>query len=227
MSKYIVGIDPSKNGTGVVIFETSDDYLNVINTFYMAFTQVKKEESPNIKLSRKKDYEFAENKVFNDVKEIISFIKSKTVNSDTIVAIEDYAYGATGNTFDIGEFVGHLKINLLQNDYQLRLYEPSVIKKFATGKGNSDKVSMGDAFIKAHSLLPHILMLTENLEDYQSPKADLVDAFWIADLNLNERRLRVGSKKLSDYNEKQIEVFNAVSNKQKINILSRPYLKKE
>lgn len=225
VNKFIVGIDPSMNGTGVVILETDETYKKITDTKYLGFTQVKKMESQNIIFSRQKDFSFRENKMIRDVKAIIDFIDSNVEKEDTYIALEDYAYGATGNTFNIGEFVGLLKIKLIESGYKLRLYEPSVIKKFATGKGNADKVSMGDAYINSTS--SHKLNIKENLEDYESPKADIVDAFWIASLNLLERQVRIGTELLSNLTEKQIEIFNAVSNKKKINILTQEYLTKE
>ena len=62
------------------------------------------------------------------------------------VALEGYAYGASGNNFDIGEFVGYIKTMIYLAHIPMRIYDPNSIKKFATGRGVADKLTMYEFF---------------------------------------------------------------------------------
>ena len=60
-------------------------------------------------------------------------------NDITDVAIEDYSYGSQGKVFHIAENTGLLKWKIWQAEIEYKLLAPTVIKKFATGKGNAKK----------------------------------------------------------------------------------------
>lgn len=174
----LVGIDPSINGTGFTAIECDENY-NQLSLFFLGFSKVKKLEmhleNQHIVLLDKSygDYPYHARGeiIYNHFKKY--FPKWNEVN---YVAIEDYAMGATGRVFDIGEMVGSIKQELWKQNVSYKKYPPSVVKQFATGKGNSDKVFMGKAFSDLQK--PFI----EGLNDYESPKADLVDSFWMAQL---------------------------------------------
>ena len=54
---------------------------------------------------------------------------------------------------------------------------PTVIKKFATGKGNADKAKMQDAFMQENNIdLKHELKMTEK---QWNPSSDIIDAYYI------------------------------------------------
>jgi hypothetical protein len=101
------------------------------------------------------------------------------------VAIEDYAFSATGRVFHIGEHTGVLKYLLYKNGYAVKSIPPTVIKKFATGKGNADKPRMTDAFLNAYPSAQawrsvFFPRTAPNASPAKSPLADLADAYWIA-----------------------------------------------
>lgn len=103
----------------------------------------------------------------------------------TSVAIEDYAFGATGRVFHIGEHTGLLKYLLWKHPYPVQGIPPTVIKKFATGKGNADKPKMVAAFLSdypvAESWIPLFFPRAQSSASIaKSPLADLADAYWIA-----------------------------------------------
>ncbi len=101
------------------------------------------------------------------------------------VAIEDYAYAATGRVFHIGENTGILKYFLDEMDLDIHPVPPTVVKKFATGKGNADKNAMTAAFLNTHpsarswidAFFPRF---KKGSSPAKSPLADLADAYWIA-----------------------------------------------
>lgn len=101
------------------------------------------------------------------------------------VTIEDYAFNATGRVFHIGEHTGVLKYLLYKSGYVVNSIPPTVIKKFATGKGNADKPRMTQAFLDAYPsantwrtvFFPRT---SRTASPAKSPLADLADAYWIA-----------------------------------------------
>ena len=101
------------------------------------------------------------------------------------VWIEDYAFNATGRVFHIGENTGILKHYLDLRDITYTPVPPTVVKKFATSKGNADKYKMVDAFLKDYP--PARDWITKFFPRYKpgailakSPLSDLADAYFIA-----------------------------------------------
>ena len=92
------------------------------------------------------------------------------------IQIEDYSYGSTGRVFHIAENLGLLKYKLkMECNWDYTLLPPSVIKKFATDKGNANKELMLDAFEKdTGANLPKIFDTTS-----KSPVSDVADAYFI------------------------------------------------
>jgi Holliday junction resolvasome RuvABC endonuclease subunit len=92
--------------------------------------------------------------------------------------IEDYAMGARGRIFNIGENGGILKHQLWIHNFPFQTYPPTVIKKFATGKGNAKKDAMWEQFVEdtGEESLYQALIGTNKLD---SPVTDIVDAWYI------------------------------------------------
>ena len=65
-----------------------------------------------------------------------------------LVAIEDYAFSRGGHAHETGELGGVVKYVLMQCDQDYVLIGPSSLKKFATGKGNANKIAMAVAAAK-------------------------------------------------------------------------------
>jgi len=108
-------------------------------------------------------------------KNIIQFIKH---HKSTFVGIEGYSFGSHGKVFNIAENTGILKYNLFDWGIKHEVYPPTIIKKFATGKGNSSKEMMIESFIDETNIdLQEILGTKSPLV---SPINDLVDSYWIA-----------------------------------------------
>ena len=96
------------------------------------------------------------------------------------LAIEGYAFGAKGQVFNIGENTGILKYKLAEKvSNVINVIAPSAIKKFATGKGNANKLLMYEAFVEETG--DDLAELFE-FDPYngQSPVSDIVDSYYIA-----------------------------------------------
>jgi hypothetical protein len=108
-------------------------------------------------------------KLYGDAKTGINRIKPT-------IQIEDYSFGSTGRVFHIAENLGLLKYKLkIECGWEYTLIAPSVIKKFATDKGNANKEIMlsafqGDTGVNLGELFD---------SSAKSPISDVVDAYFI------------------------------------------------
>ena len=92
------------------------------------------------------------------------------------IQIEDYSYGSTGRVFHIAENLGLLKYKLkMECGWDYTLLPPSVIKKFATDKGNANKELMLEAFEKDTGVNLELLFDTKS----KSPITDVADAYFV------------------------------------------------
>lgn len=98
--------------------------------------------------------------------------------SDCVITIEDYSFGSKGRVFHIAENCGLLKYKLWKLGYSFECVPPTVIKKFATGKGNATKEKMVEAFKELTGVDLHDEILKGKKLD--SPVTDIVDSFYIA-----------------------------------------------
>lgn len=120
------------------------------------------------------------------------------------ILIEDYAFAAKGRVFNIAENCGLLKYMLYKEGYKFSTVAPSVIKKYATGKGNANKDDMWLAFFELTGvdLVGTYGPISRRVI---SPVTDIVDAYyltrWMHD-SLN--------------NPEESEKMNRGTNKQKV-----------
>lgn len=218
----ICGFDLSMNSSGIVKLEL-DDNLEIISTDYLGFTQVKKHESDKVSYFKKDSFGCRYDITNWMIEKIQEFGKDCEY-----IAIEDYAYGANGTVFDIAEFGGSVKMMVFNSKKNMRLYDPGSIKKFATGKGNVDKISMWKAFESSSEVKPDIKSLPEPTTGKGiSPTSDIIDAYWIARLLRDELRLRKGIISLRELSEEKISIFNRVSKSQPQNLLDTEFILKK
>lgn len=99
------------------------------------------------------------------------------------VYIEDYSFGSKGRVFHIAENCGLLKHKLWEVGFKQSAVAPTVVKKFATGKGNADKEKMVAAFVAETGLDLQKMLFPKKLG---SPVTDLVDSYYIAKYGYND-----------------------------------------
>ena len=103
----------------------------------------------------------------------------KNKSNTAKVFIEGYSFGSKGQAvFQIAENCGILKYRL-QMSHSI-LYDtivPSVVKKYASGKGNADKQLMYDSF-KEHTKKD--LMKMFDMQKLNNPVTDIIDSYYIA-----------------------------------------------
>ena len=93
--------------------------------------------------------------------------------------IEGYSFGSKGQAvFQIAENCGILKYRLqLSPSILYDTVVPSVVKKFASGKGNADKQLMYDSF-KEHTKQDLIKLF--DMGKLNNPVTDIIDSYYIA-----------------------------------------------
>ena len=93
------------------------------------------------------------------------------------VFIEGYAYGVTSNRAPIYENTAILKHKMWKRKITFKTYPPTVVKKFATGKGNANKELMYEQFCKDTGT---DLIGEFKMSRLGNPITDIVDAYYIA-----------------------------------------------
>lgn len=132
--KYI-GLDISLTSTGIVAINKG----KIIKQHLV---------KPKMK-GRKKDRAIMQIK-----QEIVKTVQEISSSSSCRVMIEDFAYGilhmkhCTNCVFEIGGLGYSVSIALMEMGYDIRKVEPTVLKKFVTGKGNAKKDIMIKEILK-------------------------------------------------------------------------------
>lgn len=95
------------------------------------------------------------------------------------IILEDYSFGSKGRVFNLAENCGLLKHKLWQSKYIFDTIAPTVLKKFATGKGNANKDAMYASFLAAGN--PDInKTISPKKATIGNPVSDIVDSYYLA-----------------------------------------------
>ena len=125
-------------------------------------------------LHTEKDYTSEPQRYENIAKWVIDTIQFYDYNAIPQINLEDYSFASKGRVFHIAENMGLLKYKLYREGWKYNLLAPSVIKKFATGKGNANKEDMVIAFeMDTHTDLKDKFDCGIN-----SPITDIADAYF-------------------------------------------------
>lgn len=209
----VVGIDASPHSTGLVKF-TLDEDLNILEIERLGFFGYKEPKKTknwsiptfkNIVSYDEEKYDFY-NRTIMMMEHIWPFIEDCEY-----VCEEDYSLYGSGLLNQIFDFSSQIKFQALRNGSKLRLIEPLTLKMFAANSGKAQKPEMFDAFVSdsnSHMLdlsdLPQIPIHSRGQfaglrnKNGSSPLSDIVDAFFLGILLVEELRIRKGTKQLSD-----------------------------
>ena len=174
----IVGIDYSLNSPAICI--AGDDFDFDKCSFHFLTSKKKHigKFGKNIFGYEIKDYKTPIERFTNISTWVLDIIhKHKTDTAK--VFIEGYSFGSKGQAiFQIAENCGILKYRLqLSPSILYDTVVPSVVKKFASGKGNADKQLMYDSFSK-HTKQDLLKMF--DMGKLNNPVTDIVDSYYIA-----------------------------------------------
>lgn len=168
----VVGIDYSMSSPSICVHTGSEWSLS--NCKFHFLTSRKKFSFPSAVFhgTLHTDYTTQEERFTNIASWAIS-----NIPSDAKVGLEGYAYASKGVVFDIGENTGLLKHFLWKKKISFEVFSPPSIKKFATGKGNANKLAMYESFVTETQMdISSIIDCKEG----DSPMSDIIDSYYIA-----------------------------------------------
>jgi Holliday junction resolvasome RuvABC endonuclease subunit len=173
--KIIVGIDYSLTSPAICVAKDKS-----FSNSYFYFLNDRKSvqgQCHNILGEEHDDY-LTDQERYENIATWVLGILSNFDKDKIYIMIEDYSFGSKGKVFNLAENCGLLKYLLYKNGYRFFTVPPTVVKKFATGKGNATKEKMYEAFVKDTFVDLHsIISPTTKLG---SPTTDIVDAWYIA-----------------------------------------------
>jgi len=171
----IAGIDYSMTSPAICIYDTDTEFKFENCDFYF-MTQLKKYD--DVPLENVHGHYFEYDDSMNRYDLISSHFIDRILDSGVVhVFIEDYSMGSKGKVFNIAENTGILKYRLWLLQIPVTTVPPTVIKKFATGKGNANKERMQEVFEEENAVrLKDVLSMTEK---QWNPSSDLIDAYYI------------------------------------------------
>lgn len=97
----------------------------------------------------------------------------------SLVCLEGYAMGASGISFQIGESTGVLKQELWARRFDVITPAPTVIKKFASGKGNAQKDVLESKFIQETGVNIRVFMGNVQTAKSWNPSSDIIDSYFL------------------------------------------------
>ena len=174
----IVGIDYSLNSPAICIADDSFDFSKCSFHFLTSKKKHIGKFGKNIFGYEHKEYN---NPIirFSNISMWALDIIHKYKKDTAQVFVEGYSFGSKGQAvFQIAENCGILKYRLQMSPSIL--YDtivPSVVKKYASGKGNADKQLMYDSFLN-HTGAD--LLKTFDMGKLNNPVTDIVDSYYIA-----------------------------------------------
>lgn len=175
----ILGIDLSLTSPACCLFNGDEFNFNGCKFYFL--TSNNKLAGSNFPITGTliKEYNNDQERYHNITKWIVDIIYESSPNH---VFIEDYSFSSTGRVFNIAENCGVLKQTLWKSGITFTTIPPTVVKKQATGKGNSNKDLMEQSFIQetGFDIRKH-LQLSKSVSN---PVSDIVDSFYVCKAGL-------------------------------------------
>ena len=176
--RTIVGIDYSLNSPAICIADNSFDFNKCSFHFLTSKKKHIGQFGKNIFGYEHKEYNTPIER-FTNISSWALDIIHKHKKDTAKVFIEGYSFGSKGQAvFQIAENCGILKYRLqLSPSILYDTVVPSVVKKFASGKGNADKQLMYNSFLN-HTGAD--LLKAFDMGKLNNPVTDIVDSYYIA-----------------------------------------------
>lgn len=203
----VLGIDPSLNGSGFMIMRNE----KVVDYFF--FSQVIKivDSSEGHGMLNRNDGPKRLEVIYN------FFIELMAKYNFDYAAIEDYAFGAKSNsTFQIGGIGEMFRLQLYIAGIPFREYEPTKVKKYATGNGTAEKSAM---VVEAYKN-------GFDVSAYGKSGEDLADSYWIGRMLSTELKLHKDTSYGSMLEKNKRETFTEATKAYPIPIINRPFISK-
>jgi len=182
----IAGIDYSLTCPAICVYDTTKNNFNYKNTsiYFRSNLNRFKCYSNEVLSGENHGVWNSDEDRYDDISNWAMTIITQKHDVDSVI-IEGYSYGSTGKVFHIAENTAILKYNLWDSRIPFTIVPPTMIKKYATGKGNANKVKMHDHFLKDNPTIDLPSMLTPKSNNIISPVGDIVDAYYITKYGLS------------------------------------------
>jgi Holliday junction resolvasome RuvABC endonuclease subunit len=180
------GIDYSMTSPALCVYNTDSGEFSFDNCTFYFLTQSKKYE---IDTENIHGMLFEYDNEMQRYDTISSYFLDRIMENEVDkVYMEDYSMGSKGRVFHIAENTGVLKYRMWSFGIPFQTIPPTVIKKFASGKGNANKERMQEVFEEQNEVK---LKQIFNMTDKQwNPSSDLIDAYYICKYGLNDNTLQ-------------------------------------
>ena len=186
MKKKIAGIDYSLTSPAICVYKDENDGhfdFDKCVVHYLSNNERQQQLATGSGLDNLKAEPYPEWQSEEERHEKLSTCAYNLVQGCEEVFLEGYAFATSvqAGVRSIAENTGLLKHKMWKNKITFKTYPPTVIKKFATGKGNANKELMYEAF-KYELLTPNDLkeQLTPRAMKITNPISDIVDSYFIA-----------------------------------------------
>jgi Holliday junction resolvasome RuvABC endonuclease subunit len=167
-----IGIDYSLTSPSICIYDGKDFNFSNCKFYYLTDNKKREVAVANITGTLHQDYTTDQQRYYN----ITTWVLDKLHTTDNVF-IEGYSLGSTGMVFNIAENTGLLKHYMWKQNIKFSIIPPTVIKKFATGKGNANKQLLQDKFIEETGLdIKRMLNMTDK---QWNPSSDIIDSYYI------------------------------------------------
>ena len=182
----VCGIDYSMTSPALCVYNTDSGEFKFDNCTFYFLTQSKKYEIDTENIHGML-FEYDDEMQRYDI--ISSYFLDRIMENEVDkVYMEDYSMGSKGRVFHIAENTGVLKYRMWSFGIPFQTIPPTVIKKFASGKGNANKERMQEVFEEQNEVKLKQLF---NMTDKQwNPSSDLIDAYYICKYGLNDNTLQ-------------------------------------
>ena len=186
MKKKIAGIDYSLTSPAICVYKDENgghfDFDRCV-FHYLSNTEKQRQSAAGCGLDNIRAEPYPEWQSEEERHEKLATWAYNIVQGCDEVFLEGYAFAtsAQAGVRSLAENTGLLKHKMWKNKLTFSTYPPTVIKKFATGKGNANKEQMYDAFVD-ELLTPTDLKerLTPKAKKVINPISDIVDSYFIA-----------------------------------------------
>ena len=184
--RKIAGIDYSLTSPAICVWKSVDDRLFDFDSCDLYYL----ENSPRWKSTTATSHgllnlhpeEYPEWNTEEERHDLLSDWVMNIIQVCNEIYLEGYAFATVGKSHvrSVAENTGLLKHKMYKVKQKFSLIPPTVIKKYATGKGNANKEVMYDTFT-AELVTPSDLKLrlTPKSKKLSNPVTDIVDAYWI------------------------------------------------
>ena len=184
--RKIAGIDYSLTSPAICVWKSTNDRLfdfDSCDLYYLENSQRwKSSTATSHGILNLHPEEYPEWNTEEERHDLLSNWAMSIIQECNEIYLEGYAFATVGKSHvrSVAENTGLLKHKMHKVKQTFSLVPPTVVKKYATGKGNANKEVMYEAF-SAELVTPPDLksQLTPKSKKLSNPVTDIVDSYWL------------------------------------------------